>query len=43
MQLAKNGKTVTFKISIWWNAADRKIHMSSDESDALILTINAAC
>jgi hypothetical protein len=40
MRLAKNGKTVTFEISIWWNAADQKIHMSSDESDTLILTIN---
>lgn len=40
MRLAKNGKTVTFEISIWWDANDQKIHMASNESETLILTIN---
>ena len=39
MRLSKNGKTVTFEISAWWNAEDGKIHVTSRESKSLILTV----
>jgi hypothetical protein len=41
MRLAKNGKTVTFEVCVWWDADDQTIHMASNESETLILTVSS--
>jgi hypothetical protein len=40
MRLSKNRKTVAFEVSVWWDPEDRSIHLASNESDTLILTVN---
>jgi hypothetical protein len=40
MRRSKDGKTVTFEVSAWWNPEDRSIHLASNDSDTLILTVN---
>jgi hypothetical protein len=39
MRLSKEGKTVTFEVSVWWNPEDKKIHLASKESETLIATV----
>ena len=39
MRRSKEGKTVTFEVSAWWNPEDKRIHLASNESDTLIATV----
>ena len=40
MRRSKSGKTVTLEIDIWWDAADKSIHIASNQSDTLIATVS---
>jgi len=37
--MRKSDKTVTFEVSAWWDADDKSIHLASNESKTLILTV----
>jgi len=41
MRLSKKGKTVTFEVCAWWDSEDQKIHLASNESETLILTVGS--
>jgi hypothetical protein len=40
VKVSKNGKTVTFEVSAWWNPKDGKIRLRSKEAEEFILTVN---
>lgn len=37
--MRKSDKTVTFEVCAWWDAEDKRIHLASNESETLILTV----
>jgi hypothetical protein len=40
MKTSKKGKSVTFEVSAWWSPDDKSIHLASNASDSLIVTVN---
>jgi hypothetical protein len=39
VRISKNRKTITFELSAWWDPDDESIHLASNESDTLIVTV----
>ncbi len=40
MRRSKKGNTITVEIGVWWNANTGKIHIASNQSDTLIVTVS---
>ena len=40
MRVSKNGKTVTFEVSVWWEPKDKKFRIKSNDPVKFILTVS---